>query len=238
MSKALFESLLHRTYPKGIGYAFAYRVPGISIEEQRKNKLFIFLKHFSSLAHDPKEVKLHTTWPIKYEVELGLLINKTGRRIAKEDALYHVGGYLLLIDFTSMENAEARKRGESWCIYKNDINFMPVSNLIEKNLVKNPDNLELELKINGQTKQKVNTSELIYNVPELISHSSQYMTLNEGDIILTGTPAGSDILKQDDRVYATLKQDNEILTDLNFKVKLGHHHPDTPSSDDEKQDRN
>lgn len=221
MSKQLFDSLMKRTYPKGIGFAFSYRTATAPIEEQRK-KVGIFFKHLHSLTHDPHEVKLYELFPIKYEVELGFMISKAGRNIPKEDAMYHIGGYFLTIDFTSSELFEARKRSESWCLYKNGENFMPVSPFIEPSKIKDPNNLDLELRVNGETKQKANTSQLVLNIAELISLSSKYTTLNEGDLFLTGTPAGADIVKQDDRIYASLTQGEEVLGELNFKIKLEH----------------
>ncbi len=220
MSKAIFDGLFKRSHPKGIAFAFSYRNPAVPIEEQRKGKPAIFFKQLSTMIKNPQEVKLYSTWPIKYEVELGFMINRSGRNLTPEEALYHVGGYFLLIDFTATELFNARQRGEAWCIYKNDDNYFPISSFIEKDKIKNPDNLDLELRINGEVKQKANTSELIWNIPDLISQTSKYVTLNEGDLFLTGTPAGSNPVNQGDRIYATLTQGNEVLTDLNFTVKL------------------
>jgi len=222
LSKVVFESLFKRTYPKGIAFAFSYRNPSIPLEEQRKNRPTIFFKHLSGLTFNPQEVNLRATWPIKYEVELGFLINKQGRNIPEDQAMYHVGGYFLLIDFTYTELFEGRKRGDPWCIYKNDENLFPIGPLIEKEKVINPDDLDLELRVNGQVKQKTNTSELIFKVPELISQTSKYVTLNEGDLFLTGTPSGASEIRNNDRIYAQLSQKGEILSELNFNVKLNH----------------
>ena len=220
MAQNIFKSLFKRTYPKGVGFAASYRNASTPIEDQRKRNPILFLKHLSSLTQDPKEVRLHGIWPIKYEVELGFIIGKGGRNIQKDQALYHIGGYFLLIDFTATEITQARKRGESFCLYKNDDNYFPIGSFIEKDVIKDPDNLDLELKINGQTMQKANTSELVHDVSELISYTSKYLTLNEGDLFLTGTPDGSAEINQDDRIYATLSQEGEVLSDLNFKVRL------------------
>eukprot|EP00330_Aristerostoma_sp_ATCC50986_P006402 CAMPEP_0114596238 /NCGR_PEP_ID=MMETSP0125-20121206/18217_1 /TAXON_ID=485358 ORGANISM="Aristerostoma sp., Strain ATCC 50986" /NCGR_SAMPLE_ID=MMETSP0125 /ASSEMBLY_ACC=CAM_ASM_000245 /LENGTH=69 /DNA_ID=CAMNT_0001798987 /DNA_START=283 /DNA_END=489 /DNA_ORIENTATION=- len=65
----------------------------------------------------------------------------------------HVGGYFLLLDFTQCKIGEGRKRGESWCLFKNGEGMMPVSDFIEKDKIKDPHNLNLELKVNGDVKQ-------------------------------------------------------------------------------------
>jgi len=222
MSKAIFDGLFKRSHPKGIAFAFSYRDPAIPIEQQRKDRPrpAIFFKQLSTMVKDPHEVKLYSTWPIKYEVELGFMINRSGRNLTPQEALYHVGGYFLLIDFTATELFNARQKGDAWCIYKNDDNYFPISSFIDKEKIKNPDNINLELRVNGEVKQKANTSELIYSIPDLISQTSKYVTLNEGDLFLTGTPAGADVVKQDDRIYATLSQGDEVLADLNFTIKL------------------
>jgi acylpyruvate hydrolase len=68
--------------------------------------------------------------------------------------------------------------------------FCPISRFIDTTLVKNPHDLDLELKINGSTVQKGNTGDMHFKIPFLISHLSAFMTLDEGDLILTGTPEG------------------------------------------------
>ena len=101
----------------------------------------------------------------------------------------HVGGYFLGIDFTDRDmQSKAKSQGMPWSLAKGQDNFCPVSEFIEKEI--DPYSIELEMKVNGQVRQKDMTSSMHFKIDDVISYTSNFMSLAEGDLILTGTPEG------------------------------------------------
>jgi 2-keto-4-pentenoate hydratase/2-oxohepta-3-ene-1,7-dioic acid hydratase in catechol pathway len=119
-----------------------------------------------------------------HELELAVVIGKAGRYISSEAALEHVAGYAIALDMTirGTEDRSQRKSLDSFAV------LGPW--LVTPDEFGDPGDAELELTIDGRTRQKANTRELIFNVPRLIEYASQHYTLEPGDIIMTGTPAG------------------------------------------------
>ena len=150
----------------------------------------IFMKALNCLQGPNDNVMLprgsvKTDW----EVELGIVISKKTRYVTKESALDHVAGYVLVNDVSEREfQAE---RGPQWDKGKGCDTFGPVGPyLVTRDEVKDPQNLELWLNVNGKRMQTGNTSTMIFPVKEIISYVSEFMTLFAGDIITTGTPPG------------------------------------------------
>ncbi|AEM71717.1 Ureidoglycolate lyase [Allomuricauda ruestringensis DSM 13258] len=124
-----------------------------------------------------------------WEVELGVVIGKKASYVEEADAMDHVAGYVLHNDY-SERAFQIEKQGQ-WCKGKGCDTFAPIGPFIATaDEVKDPNNLDLWLKLNGETLQNSNTSDFIFNVQEVVRYISQYMTLLPGDIISTGTPAG------------------------------------------------
>ena len=129
---------------------------------------------------------------VDYEVELAVIVGKSGRRISREEAPSHIAGYTILNDVTardmqSRDLAEARP----WFLSKSPDTFGPMGPCITlPDEIHEPCELDLSLRVNGDTKQKSNTRNMIFNVPELIHRLSKYLTLEPGDVISTGTPEG------------------------------------------------
>ena len=132
----------------------------------------------------PKNSK-KTDW----EVELAIIIEKKASYITKEEALDHVAGYVLHNDVSEREFQ--LERSGQWVKGKSCDTFAPIGPFIAtKDEIKNPNNLNLWLKVNDKIMQDSCTSDFIFNVQHVISHISQFMTLLPGDIISTGTPYG------------------------------------------------
>ena len=124
-----------------------------------------------------------------WEVELAIVIGKKASYIEEFDAYNHIAGYVLYND-VSERAFQIEKEGQ-WCKGKGCDTFAPVGPFIAtKDEIKNPNNLELWLDVNGERLQHSSTSDFIFNVQEVVSYISQYMTLLPGDIISTGTPFG------------------------------------------------
>jgi len=124
-----------------------------------------------------------------WEVELAVVIGAKASYVSEEDAMNHVAGYVLHNDYS--ERAFQLERSGQWVKGKSCDTFAPVGPwLATKDEIKDPHNLNLWLKVNGEMMQNSNTDDLVFGIPTLISYLSQFMTLLPGDIISTGTPFG------------------------------------------------
>ncbi|MDW3211978.1 MAG: fumarylacetoacetate hydrolase family protein [Reichenbachiella sp.] len=124
-----------------------------------------------------------------WEVELAIVIGKKASYVEKADAMDHIAGYVLHNDVS--ERAFQLERSGQWVKGKSADTFAPIGPYIAtRNEIADPGNLKLWLKVNDEMMQDSDTSDLIFDVPHLVSYISQYMTLLPGDIISTGTPFG------------------------------------------------
>ncbi len=124
-----------------------------------------------------------------WEVELAVVIGKRASYVEKDEAMNYVAGYVLHNDVS--ERAFQLERGGQWVKGKSADTFAPLGPwLATKDEIPDPHNLRLWLKLNDKMMQDSNTSDLVFNIPHLVSYISQFMTLLPGDVISTGTPAG------------------------------------------------
>jgi 2,4-diketo-3-deoxy-L-fuconate hydrolase len=124
-----------------------------------------------------------------WEVELAVVIGKRASYVSEKNAAEHIAGYILHNDYS--ERAWQLERGGQWVKGKSADTFAPLGPwLATADEIADPHNLGLWLKVNGETKQDGNSSNLIFKIPFLISYLSNFMTLLPGDVISTGTPAG------------------------------------------------
>jgi 2-keto-4-pentenoate hydratase/2-oxohepta-3-ene-1,7-dioic acid hydratase in catechol pathway len=170
----------------GLNYAKHAKETGAAIPTEP----ILFMKSTSSLTGPfdniiiPKNSE-KTDW----EVELGVVIGKKASYVSEEEAMDYVAGYVLHNDVS--ERAFQLERGGTWDKGKGCDSFAPLGPwLVTKDEIPNPHRLRLWLSLNGKMMQDSNTDDLIFNIPQLISYSSQFMTLLPGDVISTGTPAG------------------------------------------------
>ncbi|KAG8908523.1 hypothetical protein FRB99_005883 [Tulasnella sp. 403] len=164
---------------------------------------FFFLKPTTSYVHSDGNVEIPKGVIVHHEVELGVVIGKPGRDISQGAADSHIAGYALAIDMTARNMQEVvKKQGLPWSAVKGFDTFTPVSNFIPRSSVANPHDLKLWLKINDAFKQNGTTADMIFRIPRLIEHVSSIMTLEEGDLLLTGTPAGVGPIAAGDKITA------------------------------------
>jgi 2-keto-4-pentenoate hydratase/2-oxohepta-3-ene-1,7-dioic acid hydratase in catechol pathway len=124
-----------------------------------------------------------------WEVELAIIIGRTAQRIGQSDALSHVAGYCLAND-VSERDWQAKRNGQ-WVKGKSFDGFGPIGPwLVTSDEIPDPQNIPLELAINGQRRQHSSTADMIFPVAHIVAYLSQFMTLLPGDVILTGTPEG------------------------------------------------
>lgn len=143
---------------------------------------------------------------LQNEVELVIVIGKDGKNIPEKDAMDYVYGYSAGIDFTLRDiQNEQKKKGLPWTTSKGFITSSPVSEVVKKEYLENADDLDISLKINGETKQDANTSLMIFKIPFIIHYISCIFGIKKGDIIFTGTPAGITRLNAGDKIEAEIE---------------------------------
>ncbi|KAF7986579.1 hypothetical protein HWV62_26338 [Athelia sp. TMB] len=166
---------------------------------------FFFLKPTTSYLPSGGRMQIPRGITAHHEVELGLVIGKGGRDIAQADALAHIAGYTVAVDMTARNlQDEVKKKGLPWSAVKGFDTFTPVGAFVPKASVPDPHALGLSLKINGELKQNGKTADMIFRIPRLVAHVSSIMALEEGDLILTGTPAGIGRIVAGDKVECAL----------------------------------
>ena len=150
----------------------------------------LFLKASSAIVGPNDDVEIpigseKTDW----EVELGVVIGEPARYVTPKEAVWHVAGYCIVNDVS--ERAYQLDRGGQWDKGKGCDTFAPLGPwLVTPNEIPDPQNLDLWLEVDGRCFQRGNTRTMIFGVAHLISYISQFMSLQSGDVISTGTPPG------------------------------------------------
>jgi 2-keto-4-pentenoate hydratase/2-oxohepta-3-ene-1,7-dioic acid hydratase in catechol pathway len=140
-----------------------------------------------------------------YEAELGVVIGTTVRNVSKENAMEAVAGYVVANDVSARDLQFADGQ---WTRGKSPDTFCPVGPLVPKEQVADPHSLPIRAIVSGETLQDSNTSNLIFRIDEIISYASRTSTLEAGDLILTGTPAGVGVFREPKR----LLRDGDTVT--------------------------
>jgi 2-keto-4-pentenoate hydratase/2-oxohepta-3-ene-1,7-dioic acid hydratase in catechol pathway len=152
---------------------------------------------------------------IDYEAELGIVIGKRIKKVAKEDALDAVLGYCNVNDLTARD---LQFRTNQWLLGKCLDGFSPIGPyIVTTDEVSNPNDLGIRCYVNGELRQDSSTSDMIFHCDEIVSYISQFMTLEPGDLILTGTPEGV-ILGYSEEKREWLKAGDKVTVEID---KLG-----------------
>ena len=163
-------------------------------------------------------------------MELAVVFGKTGKDIQRSEANQYIGGYgaynnhgffvhsvmsislvsltkvALAVDMTARNMQDkAKKSGLPWSAAKGFDTFTPISSMISKDQIPDPHNVDLWLTVDNKMRQRGNTSDMIFSIPELIAYVSSIMTLEAGDVMLTGTPKGVSQLQHGQVVHAGLQ---------------------------------
>ncbi|KAJ1752975.1 hypothetical protein LPJ79_000797 [Coemansia sp. RSA 1821] len=178
---------------------------------------FFFLKPTSSYVCSPGKIEIPRGCTVHHEVELGVVVGKTGRNIRQEDAWNHVAGYALGLDLTARNlQDEAKKKGLPWSTAKGFDTFTPIGAFIPGSSIADPHNVRLWVEVGGQMRQNGLTNAMIFQIPQLIEHISGIMTLEEGDLVLTGTPKGVGPIEPGEHVVAGLEYEGQELSRIEF----------------------
>lgn len=184
----------------------SYRKHAEEMGAERPVSPLLFLKPASAVIFSgdtivtpPQVQQLH------HEVEVGIVIGKRGKQISETHALDYVVGYLVGLDITARDiQSDAKKHGWPWGIAKGFDTFAPLSDIVSKDNIPCPNSIDFSLVINGSLRQKGNTNRLLWPMERIISFISDIMTLERGDLILTGTPEGVGEIKTGDILEAYL----------------------------------
>ncbi|CAB4000768.1 Acylpyruvase FAHD1, mitochondrial [Paramuricea clavata] len=201
---------------KIVGVGRNYRDHAKELGNSVPDTPLLFLKPSTAYIHEGQKIKIPSGCSdLHHEVELGVVIGQNGTNIEQNQAMDHVAGYVLALDMTARDfQRDASKKGQPWLLAKGFDTSCPISDFIPKEKLPNPDNVRLWLKTDGAMKQDGNTKDMIFKIPYLISYISNIVTLEEGDLILTGTPAGVSTVTAGQQITAGL---NEIV-EMSFSV--------------------
>jgi len=172
----------------------------------------VFLKPLNTICFTGSNIELPIqTNDVHHEVELVLAIGKSGKNISIENALDHIAGYGIGIDFTARDiQKKAKEKGQPWSIAKGFDNFAPLGNFIPFDSESFPV-IDLNLTVNSEPRQQGSTHDMIFDIPVLISFLSSIFTLEEGDLIFTGTPNGVSAIQSGDIIEAHLENKKSTL---------------------------
>lgn len=149
----------------------------------------LFNKFANALAASHESISLpNVAKQYDYEAELGVVIGKKAKNVSTADALNYVFGYCNANDLSARD---LQFETSQWLLGKSLDQFCPIGPyVVTKDEISNPNDLDIACYVNGIKKQDSSTKDMIFNVSEIISYVSKYMTLQPGDLILTGTPEG------------------------------------------------
>ncbi len=170
----------------GLNYADHAAESGLEVPPEP----VIFMKCTSAICGPNDDVEIpRTSEKTDWEVELGVVIGRHTKYVAEKDAMDHVAGYCVVNDVS--ERAFQAERAGQWTKGKSHDTFGPIGPwLVTKDEVPDPQNLAMWLEVDGHRYQNGSTRTMVYKVPFLVSYLSQFMSLQPGDIISTGTPPG------------------------------------------------
>jgi len=171
----------------GIGLNYRDHIEETKMEVPKEPLLFAMYSNAITGPNRPIVIPAMSR-KIDYEAELAVVIGSKASHVRPEDALEYVAGYTIVNDVSARD---LQRSDGQWLRAKSFDTFAPMGPyLVTRTSLGDADGLSIELRLNGQTMQKSNTRNLIFKVPALVSHISNVMTLEAGDVISTGTPGG------------------------------------------------
>ncbi len=174
---------------KLIGVGLNYRGHAAEIGSALPDEPKIFMKATTAMCGPNDDVVIpRGSESTDYEVELAIVIGTRARYVSKDQALNHVVGYTICIDYS--ERDWQKNRSGQFVKGKSSDTFAPMGPYLVPAADLDPSNLRLWLKVNGEMRQDATTADMIFDMPTVVAAISEFMTLLPGDVITTGTPAG------------------------------------------------
>jgi len=183
---------------KIIGVGLNYRDHAEELGMEIPREPILFMKSPSSVVGDKDTIILPDVGRVDYEGELAVVISKKCKNVSREEAPEYIAGYTCFNDVTARD---LQKKWQ-WCMVKSFDTFSPLGPYVVRT---DPSNLRIRTFLNGRIVQDSSTSNLIFDVFDLVSFTSSIMTLKRGDVIATGTPAGVGRLRPGDVVVVEIE---------------------------------
>ena len=204
---------VNRIFCVGRNYADHAREMG---HDPDREPPFFFMKPATAIVSDGKDTAYPSlTKDVHHEIEMVVAIGKGGANISPSNALEHVYGYGVGLDMTRRDlQGEAKKMGRPWDTGKAFDHSAPCSALVPVSQCGHPSKGVIRLLVNGKIRQEGNLNQLIWNVPDTIAYLSTLFTLESGDLIYSGTPAGVGPVSKGDLLEGTV----EGLTPLSTRI--------------------
>jgi fumarylpyruvate hydrolase len=199
-----------RIYCVGRNYADHAREMG---HDPDREPPFFFMKPADAIVQNGANIPYpQVTRDLHHEIEMTVAIGKGGANISEDKALDHVFGYGVGLDMTRRDlQTEAKKMGRPWEMGKAFDNSAPCTLIKPVAMVGHPAKGAIWLKVNGAVKQEGDLAEMIWNVPEMISYLSKLITLQPGDLIMSGTPAGVGPVQGGDKLEGHVEGVGELM---------------------------
>jgi 2-keto-4-pentenoate hydratase/2-oxohepta-3-ene-1,7-dioic acid hydratase in catechol pathway len=189
----------------GLNYRDHAEEQGVALPERP----LLFAKWPNTLIGDGEAIRIPPiTKQVDYEAELGVVIGRRASGVAPDDALEHVRGYVVANDVSARDLQFSDRQ---WVRGKSLDTFLPVSEVVPASAVPDPQTLPIRAVLNGETLQSSSTANMIFGVAEIVAFVSQAITLEPGDLIITGTPAGVGAFR---KPQVWLKPGDEITIEI------------------------
>jgi 5-oxopent-3-ene-1,2,5-tricarboxylate decarboxylase/2-hydroxyhepta-2,4-diene-1,7-dioate isomerase len=193
----------------GLNYVLHAREGSFDVPEEP----VIFVKAGSSVIGPGEAIRIpRGLGRMDHEVELAVVVGRKATEVSKREAFRYVAGYTIVNDITarSLQTKDIKNR-HPWFRSKSFDTFTPLGPwMVTADEIPRPVHLGLECRVNGTLRQKANTRDLVFNIPTIIESVSRYITLEPGDIISTGTPAGIGPVRQGDTVVCRIERIGEL----------------------------
>ncbi|QSY97881.1 fumarylacetoacetate hydrolase family protein (plasmid) [Rhizobium bangladeshense] len=204
---------VNRIFCVGRNYAEHAKEMGVEVDRETP---FYFLKSPHALVETGATVAYPPgTGNYHYEMEFVVAIGKAAYKVSVDDALEHIYGYACGLDMTRRDlQLDARAKGRPWDLGKDFEESAVMSEIVKKSEFGAIGEQRIQLEVDGGIKQSARLSDLVWAVPELISHLSGFYHLSPGDLIFTGTPAGVGAVVAGNRIRGTV----EGLPEINLSI--------------------
>lgn len=204
---------VHRIYCVGRNYAEHAREMGVDPDREPP---FFFNKPADAVVSNDATIPYPpSTQNLHHEIELVVAIGKGGTDIPASMALEHIYGYAVGIDLTRRDlQLAARDKGRPWDSGKGFDRSAPTTAIHLASVLGHPSSGAIWIEVNGEVRQKADIAELIWSVPEVITHLSKLYTLKPGDLIFTGTPAGVGPILRGDKLRGCVDGVDEIRLEI------------------------
>ncbi|XP_037082871.1 acylpyruvase FAHD1, mitochondrial-like isoform X2 [Pollicipes pollicipes] len=197
-----------------------YKEHAAELGNKMPEKPLLFLKPTSSYLISGNILIPPGCSELHHEVELGVVVSSTCRRVSESAAMQHVAGYALALDMTARDfQTEAKAKGHPWTMAKCFDTACPVSAFVPRDRIPDASGLQLWCAVNGETRQSGSTSDMHFSVPFLLSYISRYITLEPGDLVLTGTPAGVGPVRPGDVIEASVSDQSGQIAHIKVGVE-------------------